>query len=104
MIIQFNTDNNLTIHEAFGNKLKDTLNKELGRFDEHLTRIEVHLSDVNGQKNREDDKKCIIEARIKGMQPIVVTDLADTHENSVKGAALKLKSSLDTIIGKLKDK
>lgn len=103
MTIQLNADNNLVIHEAFGAKLNDLLSDELIRFKEYISRIEVHLSDENGNKDGLNDKRCLLEARLKGRQPIAVTDLADTHELAVSGAIDKLKTSLDTITGRMKN-
>ena len=101
MTIQLNADHNLNIHGDFREKLNDMLLEGLSRFSEHITRLEVHLSDENGSKNGEDDKRCMIEARIEGKQPIAVTDFADTYENALDDAIEKLKSSLDTIFGKM---
>ncbi len=101
MTIQLNADNNLNIHEAFGAKLKDLISEELGRFSENITRVEVHLSDENGAKKGMNDKRCLLEVRIAGRQPVAVSELADTHENSVSGAIEKLKTALDTIFGRL---
>ena len=102
MTIQINTDNNLNVHEAFGSKLDDILSEELSRFSEHITRLEVHLSDENGSKNALNDKKCLLEARLEGRQPIAVTEKANDYELAVSGAIKKLKASLDKIVGKLK--
>lgn len=98
MTIQFNADKNLHVHEAFGAKLEDQLSNELSRFSEHITRLEVHLSDENGPRSGENDKKCLLEARLKGRQPIAVSDMADTYELAVNGATEKLKKSLDSIV------
>lgn len=103
MTIQINTDHNLSVHEAFGNKLEDLFSEELSRFSEHITRLIVHLSDENGSKHGINDKKCLLEARLEGRQPIVVTEEANDYEQAVHGAIKKLKSSLDTITGKLKN-
>ena len=103
MTIQINTDNNLNVHEAFGNKLEDLLSEELSRFSEHITRLEVHLSDENGSKHGLNDKKCLLEARLAGKQPIVVKEEGNDYEQAVHGAIRKLKASLDTIMGKSKN-
>ncbi len=103
MTIQLNADNNLNIHESFGEKLKDLLTEELSRYSEHITRLEVHLSDENGGKDGLNDKRCMLEARLEGRQPIAVTANADTHEQSVAAATDKLKKSLDTILGRLRN-
>ena len=100
MTIQLNTDKNLSVHEEFRAKLDDLLSEELSRFSEHITRLEVHLSDENGGKGGQNDKRCMIEARLEGRQPIAVTADADTHEQSVSEAIDKLKNSLDTIFGR----
>lgn len=102
MTIQINTDNNLNVHEAFGNKLEDSLTKELSRFSEHITRLEVHLSDYNGSKNGINDKRCLLEARLEGRQPVAVTQIANNYEQALHGAINKLKSSLDTILGRIR--
>ena len=103
MTIQINTDNNLSVHEGFGSKLEELLSGELKRFSDHITRLEVHLSDENGSKEGVNDKKCLLEARLQGRQPIAVSDLANNYEIAVNGAVKKLKASLETIVGKLKE-
>jgi len=50
-----------------------------------------------------NDKRCLIEARFKGRQPIVVTDRAGTQELAIAGAAEKLKASLEKILGRIRD-
>lgn len=102
MTIQINTDKNVSVHEAFETQLNGLLSEELSRFSDRITRLEVHLSDENGNKQGQNDKRCMIEARIEGRQPIAVTDRASDYELAVSGAIEKLKSSLDTIEGKLK--
>lgn len=101
MTIQLNSDNNLTLHEAFRSQLHTLLSEELSRFSEQITRLEVHLSDENGHKDGLNDKKCILEARLEGMKPIAVTNIANNHEQAVEGAIDKLKTSLNTIFGRL---
>lgn len=56
MTIQFNADNNLTVREDFRTKLSAVISEKLKRFDEHISRIEVHLSDSNGSKQGLEDK------------------------------------------------
>ncbi len=103
MIIQINADKILNVHEAFSNQLEDIMSKKLQRFSEHITTLEIHITDENGIKTGPDDIKCILEAHLKGMQSIIVTDTANTLEQSVHGAIDKLKDSLDSIIGRARD-
>ena len=102
MTVQINADNNLSVHEDYSKKLEDTISKDLSRFDEIVTRIEVHLSDENGSKDLPNDKKCLLEARLKGRQPVVVSALGNTYDQALKGATDKIKASIDTITGRLK--
>jgi phage-related protein len=63
----------------------------------------VHLSDENGKKEGHNDIQCILEARIEGKDPIAVTCDADTTKNAVAGAIEKIKSSLETILGRMQN-
>lgn len=101
MTIQFNTDNNLSVHEGFRQKLQDMLDGELKRFEEIITRLEVHLGDENGQKKGPEDKKCLLEARIKNKNPVVVTAHASNYEVAAKDAAEKLKKTLTALVEKM---
>jgi hypothetical protein len=74
----------------------------LGRF-KTITRIELHLSDENAGKEGPEDIKCMLEARLEGKKPIAVSNFADTNELAVDGAINKLKTHLETILGKMKN-
>jgi hypothetical protein len=99
MTIQFNTDKNINSSEELRKPLLDLISEELSRFSSHITRVEVHLSDEDGPKDGLNDKRCMLEARLEGKQPIAVTNSADTHEQAVSGAIDKLKSSLESTLG-----
>ncbi|MFT6134967.1 MAG: ribosome-associated translation inhibitor RaiA [Cyclobacteriaceae bacterium] len=101
MIIQFNTDKNINGTEEFTASYIAQIEDDLSRYSQHITHIEVHLSDEDGNKNGLNAMRCMIEARVEGRQPIAVTDQADTHDAAVTGALDKLTSSLDTIMGRL---
>jgi ribosome-associated translation inhibitor RaiA len=101
MKIQFNTDKNVNGSEAFTAPYIAQIEAELSRFSDHITRIEVHLSDEDGPKEGFSTKRCLLEARLEGRQPIAVSNQADSHEEAVGGALDKLIASLDTIMGKL---
>jgi hypothetical protein len=46
----------------------------------------------------------MIEARLEGRQPTAVKHAAPTLDQAAKGAADKLKSSLESALGKLSDR
>jgi len=100
MNIQFNTTNNINGSETMNTRLSEVIAEKLSRFSDYITRIEAHLSD--SQKEGQNDKQCVLEARLEGLQPIAVTSNANTYDEAVTGAISKLKSSLDSTIGKLR--
>jgi len=104
MKIQFNTDNNIEGGEKLKTYFTSIISEELSRFSEHITRVEVHLSDVNGDKESPNDKRCLLEARIEKRQPIAVTNHANTYEKAVAGATEKLTISLEKVLGRLKNR
>lgn len=103
MVVQFNTDNNIEDAGRASDFFKPIIEKEFHRFNPHVTRFEVHLSDENSLKDGLEDKKCMIEARLKGKKPIVVTNASDTNDKAIKGAVDKMKTSIDSVLGKLKN-
>lgn len=101
MQIQINSDSSIERHEPLSKHVETVVKSTLSQFSEHITRVEVHLSDTNGQKSGDADNRCLMEARLQGHQPIAVSDHAATLHQSIQGAADKLKRSLDSTLGKL---
>jgi ribosome-associated translation inhibitor RaiA len=98
MKVQFNTDKTISGNERNEAFFTTHISEQLDRFQSEITRIEVHLSDENGDKKGTDDKHCLLEARLQGRQPIAVSNNAPTIEKAVSGALDKLKKSLDSIL------
>jgi len=102
MIVQINTDKNVKGSEEFIESSKSSIDAQLERYKEMITRVEVHFSDEDGNKDGINSKRCMIEARLEGKQPIAVKNMADTNELALLGALDKLNSSLNTIVGRMK--
>ncbi|HWS60831.1 MAG TPA: HPF/RaiA family ribosome-associated protein [Flavobacterium sp.] len=100
MKIQFNTDKNIEGHERLEKFFSTELQKELARFDDKVTRIEVHLGDENSNKGGVKDKRCMIEARPANMNPVAVTANADSIEKAFFQAVEKIKKTLNTTFEK----
>jgi len=100
MKIQVNTDANIEGREALVKQVGATVESALQRVQEHVTRVEVHLSDQNADKRGQHDKRCVMEARLQGRQPIAATDEAETLDQAVRGAADKLFKMIDTQLGR----
>lgn len=104
MQILVNTDNNIEGREKFSAYVTSEVERALGRFRERLTRVDVHLSDEKGDKGGQDDKRCVMEAHVPGLQPAAVTHHAQTLGQAVDGAIQKLKRALDSTLDQQKDK
>lgn len=94
MIIQLNTDKNISGNERLESYLNTVITEELNRFSDDITRVEVHLSDENGAKGGADDKRCMLEARISNKQPVAVTAHGSTIEKAIGESLEKLKAIL----------
>jgi len=103
MQVQVNTDENIEGREAMTAGVEAVVAATLAQFSEHLTRIEVHISDENAGKGGQRDKRCMIEARPSHQKPVSVTDQAPTVEEACIGAAKKMRSLLDSHFGKIHD-
>ncbi len=101
MQFQFNTDSHIQGDERLAEIAETTVTGALGHLTDRLSRIEVHLVDVNGAKGGADDIQCTIEARPEGMQPLAVTHNDADADASLRGAGKKLRTLLDREFGKL---
>lgn len=107
MLIQINTDHNIDGHAALKDHVTDVVETALSALSEHITRIEVHLSDENGatkdQKGGLGDKRCVMEARLEGYHPLAVTAHAHSLHQSIDSAADKLTRLVESTLGRLHD-
>lgn len=104
MHIQINTDHNIAGREAMADRVSGVVESALGQFSDHITHVEVHLSDENSDKKVGHDAiRCMIEARLEGRQPVAVTHQTSSLEQAVDGAADKLARLLASSIGRLHD-
>ncbi len=103
MQIQVNSDHHITGDERMNEIVTSIVTDAVGRYADRITRVEVHLSDVNAAKHGERDKRCMMEARIGGLAPIAVTNEADSLELAMEGAAEKLERAIGRVLGKLAD-
>ncbi|MCJ7593029.1 MAG: HPF/RaiA family ribosome-associated protein [Woeseiaceae bacterium] len=103
MHIEINTDSNIEGREELAIHVKGVVESALSRFSDRITRVEVHLSDQNGDKSGQDDKRCMMEVRLEGREPTAVTHQAASLGDAVAGAANKMKRSLESTLERLKD-
>jgi ribosome-associated translation inhibitor RaiA len=104
MIIQLNTDRHFTGRQDVTDLVEGIVGDNLDHFTSQITRVEVHIGDVNAHKGGGDDIRCSMEARLEGHPPLAVENRAGSIEEAVDGAAGKLKRHLEHTLGRLHDK
>jgi hypothetical protein len=99
--IQFNSDNQTDGDAEMAQRVEAELRDRLARFAGRLTRVEIHVGDTNGAKAGAADKRCMIEARPAGSDPIAVTHEAESVNQAIAGAMTRLTSAVERSFGKL---
>ncbi len=100
MRIQVNSDKTIKVNASLTSFVKDEAQRVLERFAKELTRVEIHLSDIDNKKTGPADKRCLIEARPAGSPPLAASAIASTTESAVDEALKKMKRQLSTFFGK----
>ena len=95
MQIQVSTDNHIDGSAKLTHEVEIVVESALRHFGDRITRVEVHLSDENSsQKLGDNDKRCMIEVRLAGLQPIAVSHQGSSLELALDGAAGTLEKTL----------
>jgi hypothetical protein len=100
--IHINTGNGMDNREALERWADGEIRQSLSRFAQDIRRVEVHLSDVNGDKGGADDKRCLIEAHLPQHPAVAVSHHAATLEEAFRGAETKALRALESVLGKMK--
>ena len=104
MQININTDKTIERSQGLDQHVETTVKAAIQRFQDQITRVEVHLSDDLKHKSAEGENRCMLEARVTGYQPIAVSNHAPSLHQAITGAADKLKRAVDSALGRLHDK
>jgi ribosome-associated translation inhibitor RaiA len=104
MKIQVSTGKNVEGSAELTQHIESVVENSLRRFADRVSRIEVHLTDENGaDKGGSDDKRCVIEARLAGLQPMSVTATSATWGQALSESADKIKKLLTRTLDKMND-
>ena len=90
----------LDVPDPLRGYVERNLREVLRHFEERLTRVEVHLKDLNSKSKNGVDKHCLLEARPRGLDPVVSEHDASEFRDAVHQAALKLERALQHRIDK----
>jgi ribosome-associated translation inhibitor RaiA len=104
MEVNVNTDNTIQRHSGLDERVRTMVEEAIGRFGDHVRRVDVHLSNENKEKHEDGSNYCMMEALVSGYAPVVVHAHAENLQQSITSAVGKLKRALDSAIGRLNDK
>lgn len=101
MQVLLNTDPHTDGRHEMAVYLERTVKDTLGHFGERITRVEAHLADATSHvKLHPDEIHCTLEARLRGLEPVVVKDHAGNAHQAIQGALAKLKRAVTTSLEK----
>ena len=89
--------------QAIQQRVEDEVTQALESWQERVTRVEVHLHDEDGPKHSDADKRCVMEVRIAGRDPMVVEHSSDDMYGSIQQAAGKLRRLVHRAIERQRD-
>lgn len=105
MHVQVKSGSTVSLNNARQTEIAGVVEAALERFADRLTGVEVYLSDENSRaKDGGNDKRCVIEARVRNLEPVVARADADTLDAAIDECTEKLARALDNRIGRLADK
>ena len=88
--------------DAIDERIEEEVRTALELFSEQVTRVEVHLRNLNGPKHGVD-KRCLMEARLAGLDPLAVEADAEDLYQAVHLAAGKLERAVKHRIERRKE-
>ncbi|MEZ5417218.1 MAG: hypothetical protein R2708_07740 [Vicinamibacterales bacterium] len=100
MTIQVNSDKTVAMDASLVRFVKDEVDRILETASAKLTRVEVHLSDVNSRRTGPPDKRCLVEARPAGARPITTTATAKRFDAAIGSALKKMRRALSSMFAR----
>jgi Sigma 54 modulation protein / S30EA ribosomal protein len=114
MQVLVDSDHHIASGGDLTQRVQGVVEGRLDRYGGRITRVSVHLHDLNGDTNggragqlgARDARRtlrCLMEVRLGGMMPLAVSHEAPTLAEAIHVAADKLERALDHALGKLED-
>jgi len=91
------------VREPLERYVHQRLEESLQYVADRLTRVEVHLRETNGH-GKASGKRCTLEARPRGLDPLAVEHDSSDYVESVKQASGKLRRLLQSTFDRLGDR
>jgi ribosome-associated translation inhibitor RaiA len=104
MQVQVNTDASLESSAGLISHVESLVESALSHVSVRVTRVEVHLSDECAHKHGPQDIRCLLEVRLRGRRPTVVTAHEATIDQAVAAAADKMSRQIQHAIERQRSK
>lgn len=104
MLVHVTTDNHISGRQELVGEIEATVSAALVRFKEQLMRVDVHLSDQTSNESSGVDKRCKLEARLAGMQPLATSGDGANLDQAIDAALDRLTNLLEHKLGKISEK
>jgi ribosome-associated translation inhibitor RaiA len=102
MQVQLHTDNHIQGNSRLAYHVESLVQNALDRFGKRIMRVVVTLTDRNSsKKSGSHDKRCVMEARVAGLQPISVTSAEESVDLALDTAINKLEKTLGRTFDRL---
>jgi len=103
MQIQTHTDNHIHGDETLRGYVREAVEHAMARYEDRITRVEVFLAEEHSPDkfHGDDDKRCIMEVRLRGLKPMSVRHHDATVRDAFEGAATKLQHLIEKTLGRL---
>lgn len=87
-------------NRGWRSEIESLVKGTLGRFEDRITSVDVYISDESGHENDgEFDRRCVMEACVKGLQRIAVRCRAPYFDVAILDCAEKMELTLDRQFG-----
>jgi ribosome-associated translation inhibitor RaiA len=101
MQVILHSDPNTDGSQPMADHVKTVVMNAVERFGERITGVDAHLSHVSSHATASpDDIHCAMEARLAGLEPVIVKDHAGSAHQAIEGAARKLKRAVGAALAK----
>lgn len=103
MQIQIHTDNHINGDETLRGYVCEAVEHAMSRYEDRITRVEVFLAEEHSRDkfHGDDDKRCVMEVRLRGLKPMSVRHYDETVRESYEGASIKLQNLIEKSLGRL---
>lgn len=105
MQVQVNADATIQGGDSLEAWATEEINTKLARLKEHVVRVEVFLTGVDALKSTGGPgKKCVLETRANGRQPVAVNAEAEKVKDAFNAALEKLRRAVESDLDKVREK